>query len=511
MPSAVGEGPALPDEIWAQIIEEAYSHDFPTCHTHQFVPDQRAIPISRVSRYFRNLVLTLNLPRLWTCLHITPIASDPRRDQANRVREQLSRSGNLPLTILFACHDTSMDDDPQPSYWSTITTFLNSDEGKHFSSCWDLILPHVQRWQRLAFYAKFPYIVDYFLRRDVFTPRLAMPALGHLDVYIANPASVVNGQFTDIVYQLDLAGLVLPQLRCLRGGGIHWCLSQPSVNSSLTELVLTEIQDRSTLHFSEVLASVSTTLITLVISDVTFDEVVPFVHFPRLRRLVLADVYSDHHTDDPDPTYVVPAVRALLDGAPQLRKLELREFGMADEILLYLAQQSYPSVQSAELMLSDEVECEFMDWFPNLRHLSLPSRDSYELVHKLLERSKIESEEDAPLWPSLEKLSLRSTDVDTSEFAACLDKFLEHRAEIGVPMKTLNLCTGSGMLARVLPSEYLVTLRRQLRVTVSPDDMSKKTKSLLRWSLSNNVPTTPYWFQEQEPVSLFFTAEPLLE
>ena len=475
----------LPTEVWSDILELAYVHDFPACHTTQFAPAQYPVPMARVSRYFRHLAL--NLPKLWTCLHITPIGRHPHRDQGSVVHEQLTRSRNLPLTILFACHSASTS----PDSWMSVPTFFNSDEGRHFSGCWDLILPHSKRWRRLAFYAKFPYFLDHFLLNDVIDANLPMPILEDLEVFCGT-VEEPEGQLAETVPYLDIPELVLPQLRSLRGGGMQWRLSQPSVNVPVTELVLTRVsRPWQALHFFELLRSVSATLVTLVMVDVSTQGLVPSIQLGRLQNLALEKIRIDVRVGDGRRT--VPAVRAFLDGAPGLRKLELNDVEFAFALR---HERSYSSVQTLELRFIGKANYMFESRFPHVRRLSIPSEDSYDLLRNLLEGAKsMAKRKHIPLLPYLEELSLQGTETDASEFVACLDAFIDFRAKMGVPLKALHLCDGLRALTGLLSYEYLLNLNRllHLTVTVSPDEHKAKEERIVRWDAALNKPVLPHW------------------
>ena len=138
-----------------------------------------------------------------------------------------------------------------------------------------------------------------------------MPILEHLEV---NCSITRWRKSADTIVPLDIPENVLPQLRCLRGGGLQWHLTQPSVNLSLTELVLTRVlRPWPALDFSELLRSVSATLVTLVIVDVRVRGVVPSVPLLRLQALTLENISIEVQMNK--GTRAVSAVRAFLDGA----------------------------------------------------------------------------------------------------------------------------------------------------------------------------------------------------
>ena len=128
----------MPDDIWIKILLRANVHQFPECHTEHYDMDKLSMPISHASRYFRHL--TLALPTLWTCLHVTP--GRLGRSGRDWLEERLRRSGSAPLTIMFSCHRVNNDEQP---FWEDWGQLMHRKEFGDLSYCWNELLQQAHR------------------------------------------------------------------------------------------------------------------------------------------------------------------------------------------------------------------------------------------------------------------------------------------------------------------------------------------------------------------------------
>ncbi|EKM53709.1 uncharacterized protein PHACADRAFT_30658 [Phanerochaete carnosa HHB-10118-sp] len=280
----------LPDDVAFEILRIAYAHStFPYCGSNRFQLYMNSpIPISHVSRRWRDLVLSL--PCLWNCIHIIP---SEWRDDVDVVQAYIARSGRLPLSVEFDCRMNDAESDHSES---------DSDsEGSHDCPCddvWNALFKERTRWEHLVLDARNAAHLASFTKQisgEVF------PALESLQIPSYEP-----GQDMRV---LDITAPKLTQLRATSFYYARTVLHSTPLQlfSRLTTLELVHFfydVPNHVVRFLDMLRSASATLQVLVLRHGCFNVPIPSASlgvmptdFPHLTFLVIESVLEYHDAD----------------------------------------------------------------------------------------------------------------------------------------------------------------------------------------------------------------------
>ena len=439
----------LPDDVWFRIMELAYSHHFPQCHTADSMGADNPVRFTHVSRRFR--ALGLGLPTIWSCVHVMQLVPGRGSGGVESLKQQLLLSGSRPLDVVFIWHGGALA--AATKTHRSLDTLMpsDSDDFAYYRDCWGLVLAQASRWRRFAFHSSFHGFASRFLTNDVFGGDLSLPLLEHMDVYVDND-SEPEGEGDEVPQTWNLADLDAPHLTCFRAHRVQMQLNDIP-HFMLTELVLHTHPDTDgtdTRDLVNLLNAMSDTLTTLVLCNTIFDEELfnedlqdELGALPHLKYLFLGDVGSII-----DQNIVI--LQYLLDAAPHLLRLDIDSYTSVGYLCL---DGAYPSVQMVGLNTHEESANEddegyqsygrsFLEMFPSLKHLILADDDCTAHIETLYDVSQEAAAEDHQVcrWPSLEKLTLTSDSTwESPESCQMLADFASLRHELGRPLRVVEM------------------------------------------------------------------------
>ncbi|KIP11838.1 hypothetical protein PHLGIDRAFT_417273 [Phlebiopsis gigantea 11061_1 CR5-6] len=414
----------LSDDIMYAIFEAAYLHDFPRCRMHSgLIADSIVVP-THVCRRWRRLAL--DLPALWSCLHIT---SEQSERYPLALLAFLERSKNRKLSITFICHtikyDYSMEDLPVGNVHDPRTDW------PRFMSCLGRLLEHRKRWQNLGIY-----IGDERQLRALYKAlhQRQFPSLQFLQILADHAADLL-----EYVYPLQMQ---VPNLRELRGNTLN--LIGPSFYSNLTDLML-DNYPISASEFITTLAKFSSTLERLVLRLLAVRGPAPLLTtsllFPRLRYLAIADPILD----DPD-NFGEQAINNLLRSCPNIEVLQCTQIRAFEWIVASLPQKLTFDHAHSVFLHSDDIygmpsnatdrvprwyDC--LDMFPVVREMYIHDPDSLSSGLAAIRDATVDEH---IIWPELRSLAIS---LDRLSQLPEIINFLQHRAGIQRPLQSVTL------------------------------------------------------------------------
>ncbi|KAI0088978.1 hypothetical protein BDY19DRAFT_159309 [Irpex rosettiformis] len=387
----------LPDDVMHLILEEACTHPFARCKSGDSYAKDPAITMSHVSRRWRQLALST--PKIWKCIHVT-VPGPSFYD--NIVKLFLSRSAELPLSIILVCLDENLRS------IDAVHQRLQLHRAGLVRRCWTLLCTASQRWVSCTLLCNEHPVVDFVQEQLV---NLQFPNLQILHVYFQScPAWDVSLDPRWSSPSLVDVGVFNVQIPTL------YPLLQNVVKLTMHEQPLD-------VHFLARVSDASPRLAELALRDVTFNTEDDLsdpdfvLAFPRLRRLTMID--SD--IDD---------ILRLLE-APQLESLWIQ----SSDPESYL--RGCAPIRASTLT---ELHCVGYAC-DRVRELFSPTVTTLEItdiaIHDYLELlMPVRGDQALPLLHSL-TVSYNSLDDFTSQL---LLELIKARAENNSPLRTVRIC-----------------------------------------------------------------------
>ena len=409
----------LPDDILGAIMKSLHVHHFPHCRLYNGTFIDSPILLTHVCRRWRQMALSLRT--LWSCIHITP--KQPT-GYYNIIDTYLTRSGNLPLTILFVCHTNDFLENPG---WDVGWDEFQESEWPRFELCWKRLLLRQDRGKYCAIFTLFAEITGFLLKSldDAVFPQLeylGVTSYSEVDEATAPDctlnfsAPLLNHFRTDVLPALD---------------------SGPKIFQNLTQLKLNKI-DMEAGHFLRTLSIMSSTLTTLILSEMHFYCPVlllpTIVTLPRLEYLALCMVNELYPTvSSSSETNNITSL--LCQGSSQLKTLHIS--GGRDFYIHVAANTTtFPAVQRLEYAAAhlERHIYTFLSRFPSLRELDILQPTNASSLLKEISNK----DHDQPLCPNLHTLGIQG-----SMEGSVLLGFIQNRVRTGHPIQKLLLRTST--------------------------------------------------------------------
>ncbi|KIP11850.1 hypothetical protein PHLGIDRAFT_417507 [Phlebiopsis gigantea 11061_1 CR5-6] len=419
----------LPEDILLKVMDASHVHRFPHCRLYNSSTPDSPVTLAQVCRRWRQSALAL--PSLWSCIHVTPELSSGCDDM---VDAYLSRSGYLPLTIVFICHTTAFKEHPG---WDVGWEEFESTIWPRFKRSWDHLVLQQSRWKHCAIYSLYAEASVYLIQS---LDRAIFPQLEHFGV---TSYSEVDEDTTDCTLKF-----FAPALTHFRTDIVPTLHSSSEFFQNLTELKLSKVTIEAGL-LARILASVSSTLTVLVLAEVLVVRPHTITLTPmtirRLRYIALCMVHGVDPAGSPVVQISITSfVPLLCQGSPELRTFHLSCDG---EFLMNLCNSSTKSTfKQVERLEYATTHRERSAWVLLTRFTSL--RELYLLqpidISFVLDQITRESYSMAS-WRHLHTLAIQGEAKGST-----LLKLLQARARIGCPIRKLVL--GQETLSRLTPS-----------------------------------------------------------
>ncbi|KAI0088988.1 hypothetical protein BDY19DRAFT_161047 [Irpex rosettiformis] len=143
---------SLPDEVLLEILEAAYTHNFPYCRNNDPSAVNSPVAFSHVSRRFRRISLAST--KVWACVHAS--LGQPE-SHMGIIQAHLAHSREQPLSFTFRYLLAPPYDNPTNEDWERYDLLCLRAE-----LSWNLALDHFHRWKHLAmFFGSMDPIVPY--------------------------------------------------------------------------------------------------------------------------------------------------------------------------------------------------------------------------------------------------------------------------------------------------------------------------------------------------------------
>lgn len=407
----------LPDDVIYGVLRMAYVHStFPYCKGGDRRPRflRSPIPFSHVSRHWRGLALSM--PSLWSCIHFDQLAG-PRGDTLDFIKTNLTRSGQVPLSIHFRCYINFESENGSPEH-----------ECPCFAA-WNILLEERARWERCVVD---PRTIGHAVSFTRSMNGGSFPALRCLQLPIHEaPVDAQNLQFT------------APNLSQLRVSGPHYvsALLRSAPLQLFSNLVVLELssfhysQQIHIDHFIAVLGSASATLQVLVLRDGCFDIVLAPAslrkmpaNFPRLSFLVIEAVSEYTNAE-----YSVTA--ALCRAARALERLHIVGSGFSPiHGYLHSGELQLPSVRFLRYYIPEDTNWNnLIPAFPRLEEIQVSGGDPTDMLRSAMGMDVAAARDDGvSAWPHLTTLVL----FNAHEYIAV--RFVQHRARSGYPLSSVT-------------------------------------------------------------------------
>lgn len=349
----------------------------------------------------------------------------------------LSRSGPLPLTIVFICHTTAFEANPD---WDVDWEEFEATIWPRFRRSWDHLVLQQSRWKRCAIYSLYAEATTYLLQSLDHT---VFPQLEHFGV---TSYSEVDEDTTDCTLKFSA-----PALTHFRTDIVPTLHSSSEFFHNLTELKLNKVTMEAGL-LTRILASVSSTLTVLILSEVlvirpqTTATPSP-VNMRRLRYIALCMVRGLDPAGGPVvPSSITSFVPLLCQGSPELRTFHLSCDG---EFVMKLCESSSNSAfKQVERLEYATTHRERSAWLLLTRFTSLRELDLLQPTDLTFMLEQITRES----YSTVSWRHLRTLSIQGEANSSAILKFLQARARIGCPIRKLVL--GQHTLSRLTPSAY---------------------------------------------------------
>lgn len=407
---------SLPDDVFMEIFKILHQHDFPHCRLHSGRVADSPVVLSHVCRRWRSI--SLDMPSIWSCLHVTV---DQTENHHLALETFAQRSRNQPLSVMFIdmSDRSQLPSGAQP--WQP--TPYDGRTGSRL--CWQVILRNCARIRNLAICIDDE---DMFEAVQDSLQGLCFPLLEYLGLMLAWQA------FADeLDGQLDIRA---PALTHLRIYDLPIVSTMP-LYDRLTELVLCKMVAFDQNDLMKIIPRISSTIERLTLGTFQFhvqDHPGSIrLSFPRLRHLHLQSCRSPRNSQR-------TLLGTILEHAPSLET-----FCAADDnsFMHEVCRAPFPlsSVRTVSLSQSfplyPDAWRNIMDTFPAVETLDVNTTEGAALLRAVGHRSDENFRRDEPpVWQSL-----RTIDVGLDHYRDVEDLgvFLSHRAEMNLPLQTLNI------------------------------------------------------------------------
>lgn len=466
-----------------EILKAAFQHHFPHCRLDKGLPSHSPIAVSLVNRWWRRLALSV--PQIWTCIHLT--VHQPN-DEAfcDVAATYLTRSADLPLSIFFSCYTN--DYDTHYKYTGEWPDF-EAVVWPRFRRALRMLLDHRTRWKHLAVHVLHEEAVALLL----FQMSLQVfPSLEYFGISLWKEDDISPEEAI-----FDFMAPKLAQIHTCRIDFTHFQTHQKQHQyhplNNIREIMLTD-NCLCPIQFLRMLALTSTTLETLVLSQISFGfpsedagEPPSFISLPRLHTLYLDEVVDEHDT-------AVPITTTVYRSAPSISKIRMSDH--CDLLARVLdGRVSFAAVRSLECAslfteTGQEPNGTFLLSFPAIHTASLD--ESEIIVGKVLEEAmRIDNAAGCcAAWPALQTLTVGERASHN------LASFVEHRARLGSPLQSVRILASP--LAPDEPNAQRLqelsvhlqpqVVRRHARIPFVAWDYDADKPSILPWNGSFDVP-----------------------
>lgn len=419
----------LSDDILYAIFEAAYLHHFPHCRLYSGLPEDSPMVVTHVSKRWRQLAL--QLPSIWSCLHVTA-EQTMRKGYIDVIRTFIQRSKTRLLSAMFICHNSKFAFSHGLSMGeATARHNAFRTHWPRFFTCWKAILAQHLRLRHLAVYCSYDKNLLHLC--TLFNSKGSFPALKSLQVLQDYSIDV-----DEITYPLEISA---PRLRHLRAHVVQPAVS--SIYDRLTELTL----DNFPTELPAILEHVSSTLERLVLrmvflrSTTARPQLRESLTLPRLRYLGISSHVEEEAEDVEDNT---PLLTALLRAALNLETFHLTTTSQYFDVFETASRSpiSFRSLRSMMLHFDDEDSLPRESWSPFTT--AIPAVEDLHIfdvaASKCLSTVAETSIDSHVEWPKLHALAIS---VLTAEELEAVAAFLRHRVEIQHPLEGLTLMCSS--------------------------------------------------------------------